>query len=389
VPWKETRIVDERESFILAVDEEQKKGSTQYFARLCASFGIRRATGYKWVERFNEGGFAALADRPRGAGTHPNATAAEVIDRIVALRKERPHDGPKKLRALLLEREPTLEVPAASTIGDILERHGLIRPRRRRLRVPVSTTPLSLAQGPNDLWCTDYKGDFRLGDRSRCYPLTILDAASRYALRIEVLSSTREELAWPHFERAFREFGLPARIRSDNGAPFATQTVGGLSLLSIRWIRLGIVHERIDPGHPEQNGREERFHLTMKQQVAVEATSVDQQRAYDRFRHDYNDVRPHEALGQRPPSSIYEPSWRPMPSVLPTPEYGPEMVVRRVNDKGLVSWKGEMLRTTPLLASQPVGFKPLDDDQWEVFYGHASLGYVHRRDGQLALRSVA
>ena len=388
MPWKETRIMDERMRFILAVEEEEKKGSTRFFTRLCASFGIKRATGYKWVERFNQGGVAALADRARVAASCPHATPPEVIDKIVALRKERPHEGPKKLLALLREREPELAVPSTSTIGDILDRNGLVRPRRRRLRVPASSAPLAHALSPNDLWCTDYKGDFRLGDRSQCYPLTITDAFSRYAIKLEALPNTSDELAWPHFERAFREFGLPLRMRSDNGPPFATKTVGGLSKLSIRWIRLGIFPERIDPGHPEQNGRQERLHLTMKQQVAPQATSVEQQRAYDRFLHDYNDVRPHEALGQTPPARRYEPSWRPMPSKLPTPEYEPELVPRLVNEKGVVSWKGERLLITRLLASQPVGFKPVHDDEWQVFYGPVLLGWVSRRNEKLCLKPL-
>jgi putative transposase len=388
VPWKETRIMDERMRFILAVEEEEKKGATQFFARLCASFGIKRATGYKWVARFNEGGASKLADRPRTPGSCPHATPPEVVDCIVALRKERPYDGPKKLRALLLEREPKLVIPAASTIGDILDDNGLIRPRRKRLRVPPSSTPLSHAAQPNDLWCTDYKGDFRLGDGSRCYPLTISDAASRYAIKIESLPNTSDALAWPQFERAFREFGVPLRIRSDNGAPFATKTIGGLSKLSVRWIRLGITPERIEPGHPEQNGREERLHLTMKQQVAPQANLVEQQRAYDRFRHDYNDVRPHEALGQTPPARRYEPSWRPMPSKLLTPEYEAEVVPRLVNAHGQVSWKGERLTITALLESQPVGFKPVHDDEWQVFYGPVLLGWVARRNGKPCLRAL-
>ena len=386
MPWKETRIMDERWRFILAVEEEEKKGSKRFFSRLCGSFGIKRATGYKWVARYNAGGKDALVDRPRIANSCPHATPAEIVDRIVALRKERPHEGPKKLRALLLEREPTLSVPSASTIGEILDHNGLIRPRPTRLRVPPSSTPLSHAGQPNDLWCTDYKGDFRLGDGLRCYPLTITDAFSRYAIKVEALPNTREELAWPHFERAFREFGLPLRIRSDNGPPFATKTIGGLSKLSIRWIRLGITPERIEPGHPEQNGRLERLHLTMKQQVLPRTTLVEQQRAYDRFRHDYNDVRPHEALNQTPPARHYQASWRPMPSALLTPEYEAEVVQRVVAPNGCVSWKGECLQVTRLLASQPVGFKPVDEDEWQVFYGPVLLGWVRLRQGKPCLR---
>jgi len=275
-------------------------------------------------------------------------------------------------------------VPAASTIGDILDRNGLIRPRRKRLRVPRSASPLSHAVAANDLWCVDYKGDFPLDDGSRCYPLTITDAVSRYLIKCEGLPSTRDVLARPHFERAFREFGLPWRMRSDNGVPFATKTIGGLSSLSIWWIQLGITPERIEPGQPQQNGRHERMHLTLKQQTACppKPTLIEQQREFDRFRHDYNDVRPHEALDQTPPARHYEPSSRSMPDVLRCPEYETGIEIRRVAPNGYLSWKGELMRVTRLLASQPVGLKLVDDDEWELLYGPVLLGYILVRDGK-------
>jgi putative transposase len=388
VPWKETRIMDERMRLILAVKEEEERGSTNYFSRLCASFGVKRATGYKWVARFNELGPAGLEDRERAANTCPHATPPEVVDRIVTLRKEHPYYGPKKLRALLLEREPELVIPAASTIGDILDRNGLIRPRPKRLHVAPTGGPLSHAVAANDLWCTDYKGDFLLGDGTRCYGLTLGDAVARYLIKVEGLPSTREALARPHFEMAFREFGLPWRMRSDNGPPFATVGIGGLSALSIWWIRLGITPERIEPGHPEQNGRQERLHQTLKKETSVKHTMIEQQREFDRFRHHYNDVRPHEALGQTPPARHYEPSRRPMPAKLLTPEYEAGVETRLVRANGYVSWKGVDLRVTTLLASQPVGFKLVDNDEWEMSYGPSLLGYVLLRNGKLRLEAL-
>ena len=379
MPWKETCAMDQRVRFIAAVQEDPRGNFTQ----LCARFGISRAVGYKWVARYRELGPTGLQEQPRAPHSCPHRTADALVDLVVALRKERPFDGPKKLRVKLLERHPELVIPAASTIGDILDRHGLIRPRTPRLRVPPSSSPLSHAAEPNDVWCVDFKGHFALDDGSRCHPLTITDAASRYLIKCEGLQRPTDVLARVHFELAFREFGLPWRIRSDNGAPFATRAIGGLSALSIWWIQLGIVPERIEPGQPQQNGRHERFHLTLKQQTASppRATFADQQRAFDLFRHDYNDERPHEALGQVPPARVYAPSLRPMPDKPRAPEYGDGFAVRWANNSGWVSWRGTWLRVAGLLRGQPVGFKQIDEDEWELFYGPVLLGYVLIRNG--------
>ena len=386
MPWKETRVVDERMKFIVAVQEDPRGN----FAQLCRRFGISRAKGYKWVARFEALGAAGLADQKPVARRHPNETPTAVVDAIVALRKQRPFDGPKKLRALLLTREPALAVPAVSTIGEVLDRYGLIRPRKLRLRVPPSSSPLAHAGEPNDVWCTDFKGDFRLGEGGRCYPLTLTDAVSRYLFKCEGMAHPTEELARPHFELAFREFGLPVRMRSDNGVPFASKAIGGLSKLSVWWVRLGITPERIDPGKPQQNGRHERMHQTLKQQTASppKATMADQQRAMDAFRRDYNEVRPHEALGQTTPASHYAPSRRTMPEVLRDPEYADDFEVRRVGSNGYISWSGQRLRLTTLLADQPVGFKAADEDEWELHYGPLLLGWVHRRKGELFFEAI-
>jgi putative transposase len=383
MPWKETRVVDERMQFIAAVQQDPRGN----FAQLCRRFGISRAKGYKWLARYNALGPEGLHDQVPVARSHPNRTPDSVVDLILELRKERPYDGPKKLRALLLERHPAIAVPAASTIGELLDRYGLIRPRRMRLRVPASTSPLAHAERPNDVWCTDFKGDFALSAGGRCYPLTLTDGASRYLLKCEGLSRPTEELARPHFDRAFREFGIPLRIRSDNGAPFASKAVGGLSRLSVWWIQHGITPERIEPGHPEQNGRHERMHQTLKQQTASppQPTMPDQQRVMDRFRHDYNEVRPHEALGQTPPARHYEPSYRPMPAAPRCPEYDADVEVRRVAPNGGVSWQGQRIPLGELLAGQPVGFKAIDQDEWELHYGPVLLGYVLLRDGNVRL----
>jgi transposase InsO family protein len=385
MPWKETRVVDERVQFIAAVQREPRGN----FAQLCARFGISRDTGYKWVERYRQQGPEGLRDRKPVPGSCPHRTPDAVERRVVELRKQWPWYGPKKLRAMLLEQAAELEVPAASTIGDILDRNGLIRPRRARLRVPPSSSPLVHAQQPNDVWCVDFKGHFALGDKTRCYPLTITDAASRYLIKCESVAQPDEAQCRPHFERAFREFGVPARIRSDNGPPFASKALGGLSRLSVWWLQLGIEPERIEPGKPQQNGRHERFHLTLKQHTATPpgSNATEQQGAFDRFRHEYNDLRPHEALSQTPPARHYEPSLRPMPQARP-PEYDQDMTVRWVSINGNMGFKGTQLYVGSLLGNQPLGLRQTDADEWELFYGPVLLGYVLRRNGVVRIEPL-
>ena len=387
MPWKETRPVDERLRFIAAVQEDPKGN----FTRLCARFGISRAKGYKWVERYEQLGPAGLEDRKPIARLCPHRTADPVVDRVVAMRKQHPHDGPKKLRVRLLDlHEPSLRVPAASTIGDILERYGLVRPRRARLRVPPNPSPLEPCSQPNELWCVDFKGHFACGDKTRCHPLTITDGASRYLIKCEGLREPKAAPVRAQFELAFDEFGLPERIRSDNGAPFATKAIGGLSALSVWWIQLGIVPERIEPGQPQQNGRHERMHRTLKEHTASPpaATLADQQRAFDLFRADYNDHRPHEALSMKTPASHFEPSLRAMPDRPREPQYGEGFAVRRVAPNGYVSWRGHELHVGHLLASQPVGLREIDQDEWELFYGPLLIGYVLVRDGKPRVEPV-
>lgn len=379
MPWKETCPMDEKIQFIAAVTADPRGN----FTELCARFGISRAKGYKWVRRYNELGPAGLEARKPIAQACPHRTPDDIVDRILAMRKRHPYDGPKKLRSRLTKTDAGLALPAASTIGDILKRHGLIRPRRARLRVPPSAHPLAHATAPNDVWCTDFKGNFLLGDGARCYPLTITDAATRYLIKCEGMLQPRHEPVKEHFERAFREFGLPCAIRSDNGPPFATKMLGGLSSLAVWWIRLGIVPERIEPGKPQQNGRHERFHRTLGEQTASppRGTLTSQQRAFDLFRRDYNDERPHEALGQETPSAHYEASLRVMPDRLSTPEYPEDYVVRWVWESGQFNWKGGAHNAGKALGKQPLGFHQIDQDEWEIFYGPILIGYAGVKDG--------
>lgn len=372
--WRVRTVVNERLKFIA----ELQVGDAS-FSDLCRRYGVSRRTGYKWQARYEAEGPAGLESRASVATQCPHKTAPEVIGRLLALRKEYPTWGPKKLRALV--ESEGMKPPAVSTVAEILARHGLIRPLRRRPVPPHATgTERAEAEHPNDIWCIDFKGHFALGDRTRCTPLTLTDEMSRYLLKCEGLVKTNAEAVRPHIELAFREFGLPWRIRSDNGPPFVTLAMGGLSELAVWWIRLGITPERIEPGHPEQNGRHERMHRTLSDETAVtpEHTMAQQQPAFDRFRHRFNDVRPHEALGQRTPRSSYTISNRVMPAVLKSPEYPPGMKVRRCNEHGCIRFAGQTnnTRLSTWLAREPVGVEQVEEDTFRVWYGPLLLARV-------------
>lgn len=345
--------------------------------QLCRDFGVSRKTGYKWVERFFESGAPGLADLSRAPVRRPHALDDTLAEAIVELRKKHPTWGPKKLLAYLSRKHPKREWPAQSTIGALLKRRGLVEPRRRRSRTPRSTHPLAAATEPNVVWCVDFKGKFRVG-RQYCHPLTISDAHSRFLLECKKTEGERTEPVKAVFEQAFEEYGLPLRIRSDNGSPFASRAVGGLSRLSIWWIKLGILPERIEPGHPEQNGSHERMHRTLKLETASppESTLDAQQAAFDGFRYTYNHERPHEALGQRTPASIYTVSPRPMPSYVGEPEYPEEFDVRRVTPKGIIKLKSNAIPLSSLLAGEVVGVEEIDDGKWQLWFGPVYLGVV-------------
>lgn len=370
--------MDERLLFIAACSEQDET-----IAELCRRFGISRKTGYKWLDRYDELGPAGLVDKPSVAFVHPAQTPAEIVDALVAARKAHPTWGPRKLRAWLAVRDAR-PWPAASTIGELLKRHGLVRPRRRRPRMPPGQNSVVRGLAPNDIWCTDFKGHFALGDKTRCHPLTISDEASRYLIKCESLAAEKHELVVPHFEFAFREFGLPDAIRSDNGGPFASLAPGGLSRLSVWWIRLGIRPLRIDPGEPQQNGVHERMHRTLKSEATRPASAelVAQQRAFDRFRHEYNDERPHEALDMKPPAKVYTPSRRSMPSHPREPEYGENYDVRRCNGSGQARLRGIVVTLSTVLANAHIAMHEIADGRHEVVYGPIVLGWLDETSGK-------
>jgi len=355
---------------------------------LCRDHGISRETGYKWLRRFEALGAAGLSDRSRRPHRSGLARAEEVVSAALALKRAYPLYGPKKLRAKLEGLHPDWAVPAASTIGEWLKQQGLVEPRRLRRRCPPYTEPFAAVRAPNDVWSTDFKGHFRTGDGRRCDPLTVKDAYSRYLLSCKAVAAPDHEHVQPRFERLFREFGLPLAIRSDNGPPFATIGAGGLSKLAVWWLKLGIKPERIEPGKPEQNGRHERMHETLKQAVADPPARSwhAQQAALERFRREYNEERPHEALGQKPPAAFYQPSSRSYPCRLHEPEYAAEAAVRRVRCNGSIKWEGDLIFVSEALTGEPVGLTETISGDWQVCYGTIELGFIDRRTRRLVRR---
>ena len=308
MPWKECSVMEERLRFVARLLDGEA------MSEVCREFGVSRKTGYKIFERYKDHGLEALSDRSRRPVRYANQLPPQIEQLIVACKREKPHWGARKVRELLVRRlDQDFRIPARSTIHAVLHRHGLVKPLGRP-RHRATGTPLSAAQTPNGLWCADFKGEFKLGDGRYCYPLTVTDYASRYLLMCEALESTREDLAITAFERLFQERGLPEAIRSDNGVPFASpNALFNLSKLSVWWLRLGISIERIKPGHPQENGRHERMHLTLKKEATRPPgmNSLQQQAKFDEFVKEFNDERPHEALAMKRPAEVYVASPRP------------------------------------------------------------------------------
>ena len=350
---------------------------------LATRYQISRKTAYKWIARYDADSAPGLLERSRAPHEHGRAHPAALREVVLALRRRHPHRGPKKLLAMLAEREPAVEWPSASTIGDWLREAALSAPRRRRRYVVPLTQPLAAAHAPNDVWTADFKGWFRTGDGTRCDPLTVIDACSRFVLCCRIVTPSVAGVQ-PWFERVFREFGLPRVFRTDNGPPFATTGAARLSRLAVWWLKLGIQVDRIAPGHPEQNGRHERFHLTLQQEAATPAapTAGQQQRRFDQLRQEFNTDRPHEALGQRPPARVYVASPRPYPARLEDATYDATHEVRRVKRNGYIKWKGEMVFLSEAVRGELVGLAETDRGDWLVRFMHVELGRVDRRTHQ-------
>jgi transposase InsO family protein len=372
MPWRVCSAMEERLRFVARLIEGEA------MTDLCREFGISRKTGYKIFNRYKEEGVSAFTDRSRRPVRYANQLPPQIEALIVRAKKDKPHWGARKLRELLVRRLPgDLRVPACSTIHAVLDRHGLVsRLGRRRNR--AQGTPLSAGSQPNDLWCTDFKGEFRLGNGRYCYPLTVTDHASRFLLLCEALESTGETSAIAAFERLFRERGLPSAIRSDNGVPFASpNALFNLSKLSVWWLRLGLGIERIKPGQPQQNGRHERMHLTLKKETSRPPgmNSLQQQARFDDFVCEFNTERPHEALDMKCPADRYSPSTRPYDG-LPELDYPLHDRAALVTACGRICMHRKKINISTVLAGQKLGIKEVDDSIWLVSFLHYDLGYI-------------
>lgn len=364
--------MEEKLRFVFEYEQDE-----QTMTELCQSYGIARETGYVWLRRYRAMGVAGLVQLNRAAARHPNQTAAEIEQLVLELRQAHMRWGPRKLKHVLERDQPGRKWPAASTIGELLKREGLVVARKKRRHTAPYTEPLAHADGPNRVWCADFKGWFRTGDGERIDPLTLSDAYSRYLLRCQAVEKTDTERVRAILEAAFREYGLPQAIRTDNGPPFATTALAGLSRLAVWWIKLGIVPERIEAGHPEQNGRHERMHRTLKQEVAMPPAEDRraQQRALQAFRQEYNHVRPHEALAMQTPARVYAPSEREYPARVEEPEYPSPMLVKRVQSHGHFRWKKHhAVFLSEALWGEPIGLLPIDERWYTVYFAHLPLG---------------
>jgi putative transposase len=362
--------MDERLRFVARLLDGEK------MAALCREFDISRKTGYKIFNRYQDCGLEGLTDRSRRPIRHANQLPFQIEKLIISLKQEKPSWGAPKIRDRLRRRYPEVQTPAISTVHAILDRHGLVK-RRKRRRYKAQGTTLSRPKRPNELWCADYKGEFMLADRRYCYPLTISDFASRYLIACDALSTTKERYAFTVFERAFKDFGLPMAIRTDNGVPFASsQAIFGLSKLSVWWLRLGIQIERIRPGHPEQNGRHERMHLTLKKEATKPAARnfLQQQAKFDDFIEEYNNERPHQALDMKFPAELYAPSATPYCGLgeLEYPFHDKTVTVTRC---GRICFGRQKINLSVVFAGQNVGVKEVADKIWLVSFMQYDLGF--------------
>lgn len=373
MPWRETCSMEQRRKFI-----EDWLHEAWSISDLCRAYGISRKTGYKWLDRFKIGGIAELDDQSRAHRSHPSTTAQSIESQIIDLRHRHPFWGPRKLKKRLERLKPALAWPANSTIGAILKRHGLVISRRKRYRTPGYVGPLTEGLRPNDVWAADFKGWFKTGDGTRIDPLTVSDSVSRYLIRCRAVAQTNGDNVKGQLTAAFQEFGMPKVLRTDNGVPFATVGLGGLSDLSVWLIRLGITPERIRPGQPQENGAHERMHKTMKQETANPPRSnpVQQQRAFDRFRSEYNDIRPHESIEMKTPADVYALSPRPFPRKLPEVEYSAGSMTRLVTTNGTINFKDKRIYLSNALIDQHVLIEEIDNS-WNVWYGPVQLGQLN------------
>ena len=376
MPWSQTSPMDQRTQFIA----DYLRGCLS-ITELCALYDVSRKTGYKWIDRYLHYGPAGLDERSRKPRASANQTDQEIVTALLESRRRHPSWGAKKLLVLLHKGHPRWELPGRSTVCDILSRHGMVPKQRQRRRIGHPGKPTRSILAPNDLWCADYKGQFKTGNGIYCYPLTVTDGYSRYLLSCQALDSTAVAGAKPVFTRLFKEYGLPTRIRTDNGVPFATTTLARLSALSAWWVRLGVMPELIEPGKPQQNGSHERMHRTLKDETTRPPAGnlSAQQRKFNRFRDEFNHERPHEALDQQTPASQYQPSSREMPNKIPPLEYPNRFEVRYVSANGGIRWNKHFVCVSSVCIGEHVGFEEIDNGIWNVYFGPLKLGRFDER----------
>lgn len=373
MPWKDYEVTEERWRFI-----EDWKSEDFSMVELCEHYGVTRKTGYKWLYRYRERGAQGLQDGSRAPHRHPNQVGAEMEERIIAMRAKHPRWGAPKIRGRLRLDDAGGTIPAESTIGEILKRNGLTVPRKRRRSSRGGEQKLAEAEGPNRVWCADFKGWFRTQDGWRIDPLTISDQYSRYLFRCQAVPRVDSVHTKAVMVAAFREYGLPERIRTDNGAPFGSNGESGLTGLTVWWIKLGIVPEHIQPGKPQQNGRHERMHRTLKQETASPpaANRRAQQVRFDQFRKEYNQERPHQALGQKLPAEFYQPSARDYPARLRAVEYPAGWTLRRISSAGQMKWANQDVFVAHPLEGETVGLEQIDERHWRVWFSFHEVGVL-------------
>ena len=374
MPWKETCVMDLKIQFVA-----DYLSGDHTISNLARGYGVSRKTAYKWIQRYEAEGASGLESRSSAPGSSPQSTPDALVQRIVDCKHRHLDFGPKKIIDYLERKHPDIRWPAASTCGDILKRAGLVKPRRRRRPIPADASPFSAINASNDCWSADFKGDFRLQNGSRCYPLTITDNSSRYFLQCRGFERINYQDTRDWFEWTFHEYGLPDRIRTDNGVPFASRAVGGLSRLSKWWIDLGIKLERSRPGKPTDNARHERMHLSLKEaECRSPAYSLSlQQERFDAYRHKYNELRSHEGLGRQTPASQYQPSERKYTGLILPPEYDSNMITRTIKRSGELRWNGGTIYLSEIIAKSTIGLLQIEEQRYEMFYRTHSLGILN------------
>lgn len=378
MPWAETEPMNEKVKFISAYLDSKEES----FQELCDRFNISRKTGYKYVNRYKELGVEGLKECSRASHCHPNQISSNVEEAILEVKKKYKNWGAKKILHWLNQERGDCTWPAKSTIEAVLKRHQLIKPSKRQRRVISYKEPLALCTRPNDIWSIDYKGQFKLGNAQFCYPLTVTDNFSRYLFAVDGAHEISGKQTKKVLSQLFKEFGMPLFIRSDNGSPFASNGLGGLSKVSVWLIKLGITPERIRKGHPEENGRHERMHFTLKQETTQPPKSnlKEQQKCFDHFKLIFNEQRPHEGIQFNRPAKLYTPSERHLPSQLDEVEYDSSFLnTRRIRTNGTMKWLGKEIFVSETLIGETIGLKPYSEEEWLIHFSHMPIGRFNEK----------